>query len=123
MTHRRWAVRRSRLLAILLAAAASACADPGAAPTHDHAGRPYPPECQRDLSHVNVPIIETTEASLFALAAIGGKHLNPAGRFYGLHIRRATGSTIYIDERLRGWLRADVIHHEKCHEVAGHWHG
>lgn len=111
-----------RRVTLALALSVSACAQPGAYPATDHAGRVYPPECRRDLSNVQVPVIFTSEAHMLSTASAAGLHIPANARLYGLHVQQLGSSIIMVDETLRGWVLDDVIHHERCHEVAGHWH-
>jgi hypothetical protein len=111
-----------RTVAAALALTIAGCTRAYAYPTTDHAGRVYPLECRRDLSDVRVPVIYTSEAHMLSVASAAGLHVPDNARLYGLHVQQLGASIIMVDETLRGWVREDVVHHERCHEVAGAWH-
>jgi len=105
-----------KILFIGLAAVLSACSNtPDYYAATDVLGNHYPVACQKDLSYIKIPVVPVSRADMDRLAA--ARHIN--GRLYGL---TWGGKVIMIDENLRGWVRDDIIHHERCHVVAGDWH-
>ena len=104
-------------IAIAWSLCVGACsAAPGDQPT-DQFGNVYPPECRRDLSEVAVPVINVQPQVLQIWARALHKPLY--SRMYAATIAR---EVILVDETVRGWKRDDLIHHERCHVVAGNWH-
>ena len=93
-------MRRAALaLALLLAGCATG------EPLQDFAGNSYPPACRGNLSDIQTPIAFVPGASLQWRAS------------HGATVRGMwMPGLIQIDNSLAGWLRDDVIRHERCHE-------
>lgn len=95
-------MRTYRLLigaASLVASLLVAC--DAAAPVYfdaDYTGRPYPPECRRDLSHLPVPVTFVARAKLYEInQAAGGATIAHTARLDGLYVRHLDGtSAIYV---------------------------
>ena len=78
----------------------------------DFLGHTYPDECMMDLSHIETPIYYVSKANLQTMAVRDG--LTMYGAYYA--------EMIFVRDDLRGWVRDEVIHHERCHAKIGHWH-
>lgn len=131
------------MLAAIVPTAAGA-ADPW--PAWDGLGNRYPADCRRDLSHIEAAVVDLSEADLKAtwramarpmVAAGVMAGLEPPGRLYGFVGFGGLPLTIYLNAEMARYmkdptkvdrLRADILHHERCHiqmlRVAGDasWH-
>jgi hypothetical protein len=108
---------RAALLAAATALCLAACSSDSGERTIDQFGNVYPPECRGDLSHVAATIQAVTPDALQFWAAALHKPAN--WRLYGLTVGR---KSILVDETIAGWKRDDLVHHERCHIIAGEWH-
>ena len=81
----------------------------------DQFGNRYPPPCRGDLSHVKAKVIDLSRAEM---AVVGNFTNMPQGRLWAYTM----GETILIDASATGWRRDDLIRHERCHILVGHWH-
>ena len=103
-------IRAGALLLLL-----TGCALTGTAPWNfntDQAGNVWPEVCRHDLAS------ETKETPV---ARDIREHLSGNN---GLYFSFGAGpGFIIIADDLTGWRYADTLHHERCHAVAGVWHG
>ena len=79
----------------------------------DQARNPWPAACRHDLAPetAHVPIVWRARAAMVGINGLTFFGGNPGGE------------SIVIADDLRGWLLEDVLHHERCHIVAGiDWH-
>lgn len=103
---------------LVLAALLGACT-----PTHlDFLGNPYPPACA-DVSGIDIAVIEMPEAEIRKITPTDKKVL------YGAWLQYVfKPHVILIQEGLSPERRAEVLHHERCHEKIyrltgnGNWH-
>lgn len=109
--HKPWLVACAVSVIILLFMAG--CTQPY--PTTDFIGNVYPAKCRYDLSYVDADIITVAPTD---------------SRLRKVHPDQITLGTAYIfkklivvSDRVSGWKREEVIHHERCHFIAGDWHG
>lgn len=118
-----WIMRALFLLTCLAIAFLPALAqEPVWADGKDNMGRAYPIECQRDLGMTGGPVVFVRSQDLQKVArAVGLPELSPGLRYRGLYLY-GVYPHIYVDKWLTGRLLEDVVHHERCHHVTGHWH-
>lgn len=67
-------------------------------------GRPWPEECRRDLTHLQIPIFRTPKENL-------------PYRVLGMWVNIDGKRFILIAEGLVGYAYDDTLHHELCHEA------
>jgi hypothetical protein len=95
-------------------------------PAHDQAGNPYPVECQRDLSGVDIVVIGKDTESIKALAAHHG--FDAHMRTLAFVVFTMPRPTVFVDNTLPLGKIIDAIHHERCHVIMmhltgnAHWH-
>ena len=86
-------------------------------------GNAYPPECLRDLNMATAHVLVMNVSSEH-LQDLNEKHkINPGSTLWGATITVAGGRQIIIINRhLSQDMYERVMHHERCHIVAGGWH-
>jgi len=104
--------RATLVIALILT---PSCTAPTVFAATDFLGNHYPPACMVDLSYVNAPILFVSPKVLSEVRA--KRHM--AGRLWAVTYAK---SLIMVDETAEGWVRDDLIRHERCHIVAGAWH-
>lgn len=121
-------MRALAAILLLLALAACAATEPPAPPPApplppwavpvDQLGNPWPEECRRDLAAETayVPIFSVPRESMGR--APDGRSYD--GLTYTFGVRG--DELITIADDLYGWRLIYVMHHERCHVVAGAWH-
>lgn len=103
-------------LIILASVFLAGCADPI---DMDHARNIYPPQCAGSLADEPGEVIFVSPAQMRGLR-VGNREA------WGM--TREGSRRFYIDNTLMGWMREDVIKHERCHGRMfrltgnGQWH-
>lgn len=101
---------KTAILAAALVLAACVGCDPK--PPHlyatDYANNPYPAECRQDLSTLtaHIPVVDVDSDKL---AKIAGRPV------YGIYMEFKGLRFIYLEKNLSGWMRLEILHHERCH--------
>lgn len=114
-----WVPMAALALTWLLSGCASEAPTTNGYPAYDLWHNRYPPQCQRDLNGVNVPIEFVSRAQL---AAVANQMVQPARGRELLAWYRYSPPRIFVYNGLKGRELVEAIRHEKCHHLAGEWH-
>ena len=99
---------KSIALAAALIGAAGCTPRPAHMYATDYANNPYPNECRQDLAALTaqIPVVDVEPDKL---ARIAGQPV------YGVYMNFRGLKFIYLDSNLSGWMRLEILHHERCH--------